>query len=183
MQAAELRFSPSDQARELLEKARLAASMAAQRRNGAIMPFVRILLDGGVILKTLSSGRVVINLGRRTGAREGLSFAFYSGADGSFKGELVLLQAGSQESTAEIIHLADPSVLPAAGDILVRKALNRGSLPERRRKRPGQAKKPEAELKAADFTATGTANLWPGCAGCPAGPNASPLPFCGPMGM
>lgn len=118
MQAAELRFSPSDQARELLEKARLAASMAAQRRNGAIMPFVRILLDGGVILKTLSSGRVVINLGRRTGAREGLSFAFYSGADGSFKGELVLLQAGSQESTAEIIHLADPSVLPAAGDIL-----------------------------------------------------------------
>ena len=61
---------------------------------------------------------MVINLGRRTGAREGLSFAFYSGADGSFKGELVLLQAGSQESTAEIIHLADPSVLPAAGDIL-----------------------------------------------------------------
>ena len=34
---------------------------------------------------------------------------------------------------------------------VVRKALNRGSLPERRRKRPGQAKKPEAELKAASY--------------------------------
>lgn len=118
MQAAELRFRPYDQARELLEKARLAAAMAAQRRNGAIMPFVRILLDGGVILRTLSSGRAVINLGRRTGAREGLSFAFYSGADGTFKGELVLLQTGSRESIAEIIHLADPAVLPEAGDIL-----------------------------------------------------------------
>ena len=137
---------------------------------------------------TLSSGRVVINLGRRTGAREGLSFAFYSGADGSFKGELVLLQAGSQESTAEIIHLADPSVLPAAGDILSLEDRGQtyGAGTEKggeESAEPGQPAGKEAELKAADFTATGTANLWPGCAGCPAGPNASPLPFCGPMGM
>lgn len=118
MRTLELRLSPYDQGRELLERARLAASMAAQKGAGTIMPFVRILQDGGVVLQTFGMGRLVINLGLQAKAREGLRFALHDGKTGRLKADVVLLQVGNREGIAEVVHLVDPACLPERGDTL-----------------------------------------------------------------
>ena len=54
-----------------------------------IMPFARILQDGGVVLENLPLGRLRVSLGRQTKAREGLRFAV-RGVEGAARGEVVL---------------------------------------------------------------------------------------------
>ena len=118
MHPAELRFTPVGQGRELLERARMTAGVAAQRGPGTSMPFVRVLRDGGVVLRPLGMGRLLVNLGRRAQARDGLRFALIDQATGRPKGEVVLLHVRATDAVAEISHLADPGVLPEAGDTL-----------------------------------------------------------------
>lgn len=118
MHHEELRLSFLSQARELLERARLTAGVAAHRGNGTCMPFVRILRDGGVVLRCLGMDRMIVNLGRRVQAREGLCFALGDPQTGRNKGDVVLQQVRESDAVAEIIHLSDPADHPEPGDTL-----------------------------------------------------------------
>ena len=72
-----------DQARLCMDRARLAADVAGQEADGAqavecrIMPFARILQEGGMVLESLPMGRVRLSLGRQAKAREGMRFALW----------------------------------------------------------------------------------------------------------
>lgn len=130
MQGAELGLGMYEQARLLMSRARLAADVAGQTATGAahsrsgegrIMPFARILQEGGLVLENLPVGRLRISLGRQAKAREGMRFAVWSATPGQkarHKGEIVLLRVGDKDSVAEILHLADTTFLPAPGDSL-----------------------------------------------------------------
>lgn len=122
MEGPEFALSMYEQARRFMERARLAAREAA--RSGlpqCIMPFARILQEGGVILENLGMGRVRVSLGLRAKAREGQRFAVWEDeATGArrLRGEIVLLQVREQESVAEILQLTDAARPLAAGQRL-----------------------------------------------------------------
>ncbi|MDR2056317.1 MAG: tetratricopeptide repeat protein [Desulfovibrio sp.] len=127
MQGADMMKPMYDQARRLLARALLAADVArdmiwdmdqdtaASRR---ILAFARILREGGVAREILGGGRVLVSLGRRAGAAEGMRFAVHAREGGAYKGEIVLLQIGPLDSVAEVLHVADAADPPARGDIL-----------------------------------------------------------------
>ncbi|WP_232510495.1 GGDEF domain-containing protein [Desulfovibrio sp. G11] len=135
MQGAEMGLGMYEQARLLMARARLAADVAGQTAAAAeaagadgtragesrIMPFARILQEGGLVLESLPLGRLRISLGRQAKAREGMRFAVWSADAGQkprYKGEVVLLRVGDRDSVAEILHLADAALLPMPGDSL-----------------------------------------------------------------
>lgn len=110
MEGPEFSLSMYEQSRRLMERARLASREAARSGEASlVMPFARILQDGGVILEGQRQGRVRISLGRRAKAREGQRFAVWERlADGSrYRGEIVLLQVREHDAVAETLHLAD----------------------------------------------------------------------------
>lgn len=119
----------------LLHKAGLAADVAQSRPTGSgprLMAYGRILAEGGAIRRILPLSRVALSLGHGDGAREGQCFSVWSTdypveqsgqADTApqqplYKGELVILEAREGESTAEILHLGDPSWPMRPGDTL-----------------------------------------------------------------
>lgn len=125
MAGAELRLPMFEQARMLMERARLAARMTSRPGAPHVMPFARILQDGGTVLRALSQGRVRVGLGAQTKAREGMRFAVWGpsaqdqdGASNQYKGEIVLLQVRELYSVAETVHLADATAPLEAGDRL-----------------------------------------------------------------
>lgn len=127
MQGPELVLPMFEQARQLMARARLAADVAGQTSGSCageesrIMPFARILQDGGLVLESLPLGRLRVSLGRQAKAREGARFSVWAGGSGNearYKGEIVLLHIGESDSIAEILHLADAALLPEPGDSL-----------------------------------------------------------------
>ena len=127
MQGTELRIAMYDQARMCMDRARLAANVAGQEAEGAdavesrIMPFARILQEGGMVLETLPLGRLRLSLGRQAKAREGMRFALWGRAESGaahYKGELVLLHIRDTDSVAEALHLEDVACQPEVGDRL-----------------------------------------------------------------
>ena len=125
MQGQEMKMPMSEQARRCLDRARLAADVAAQAVCAApggacrIMPFARILQEGGLVLENLPLGRVRVSLGRQAKAREGMRFALWgrdAGGEPRHKGEIVLLRTGDTDAVGEIVHLADATDQPAPGD-------------------------------------------------------------------
>ena len=121
MAGGEFSLDMSEQARRLMERARLAARVASLRGGGeAVMSFARILQEGGSVVRTLPLGRVRISLGKRAKAREGQRFSVWEGGPrGRYKGEIVILQVSEGDSVAETIHLADAAVPLSEGDTLV----------------------------------------------------------------
>ena len=138
--------APTEQARLILRKARLAAALAdddrpiISARTGAppVLGFGQILAEGGSVMETLPLSRVMINLGAGMHAREGQRFSVWSvrypvqgtnnpshETDGSmqnpplYKGEIVLIKVEENISQGEIIHLGDPSWSIEPGDRLV----------------------------------------------------------------
>ena len=127
MRGTEMHLEMYDQSRLCMDRARLAASVAGQEADLAeavesrIMPFARILQEGGMVLESLSLGRVRLSLGRQAKAREGMRFALWGRAESGsphYKGELVVLHTRDTDSVAEALHLVDVTSRPEAGDRL-----------------------------------------------------------------
>ncbi|SDF05553.1 tetratricopeptide repeat protein [Desulfovibrio legallii] len=125
MQGPEMKMPMSEQARRCMDRARLAADVAGQAVCAApgkaccVMPFARILQEGGLVLENLPLGRVRVSLGRQAKAREGMRFALWDrtpGGEPRNKGEIVLLRARDTDAVGEIVHLADATNQPAPGD-------------------------------------------------------------------
>ena len=124
MQGGELGLSMFEQSRRLMARARLAADMAGQESvpESRIMPFARILQDGGVVLEVLPLGRLRVSLGRQCKAQENLRFAVWNGVDGKevrYRGELALLHVRESDSIGELLHVHDAACPPEVGDRLV----------------------------------------------------------------
>ncbi len=127
MRGTEMHLEMHDQARLCMDRARLAADVAGQEADGAqavesrIMPFARILQEGGMVLESLPLGRVRLSLGRQAKAREGMRFALWGQAESGsphYKGELVVLHTRDTDSVAEALHLVDVTCRPEVGDRL-----------------------------------------------------------------
>ena len=127
MRGTELHLAMYDQARLCMDRARLAADVAGQEADGAdavesrIMPFARILQEGGMVLESLPLGRLRLSIGRQAKAREGMRFALWGRGEGGsprYKGELVLLHTRDTDSVAEVLHLVDITCQPEVGDRL-----------------------------------------------------------------
>ena len=137
----------AEQARLILRKARLAAALAGEERpllsgpqgDTAVLPFNRILAEGGRVLEVLPLSRAVVSLGSHMHAREGQRFSVWSiqypiqamdspgspeatASDGPvplYKGELVLMEVQDNTSQAEIINLGEPTWAVEPGDRLL----------------------------------------------------------------
>jgi tetratricopeptide (TPR) repeat protein/GGDEF domain-containing protein len=120
---------PCDQAQRLMQRAALAAAVAA--RSDAAWPvrclgYGRILLAGGTILRPLPLARLVVSLGRSVGAREGQRFAVWERASPAggddrapvYKGELTIIKVHQDEAEAEVLCLGEPGSPPGPGDML-----------------------------------------------------------------
>ena len=127
MRGTEMHLEMHDQARLCMDRARLAADVAGQEADGAqavesrIMPFARILQEGGMVLESLPLGRARLSLGRQAKAREGMRFALWGQAESGsphYKGELVVLHTRDTDSVAEALHLVDVTCRPEVGDRL-----------------------------------------------------------------
>ncbi len=117
----------------LLHKASLAAEVAQSRLNNGIEQIIaygRILYEGGEVQQILPFSRIITNLGRSVGAREGQRFSIWSTkyitqADKKYKlqavykGEIVLIEIHDSDSIGEIIHLGDPTNTIEPGDTLM----------------------------------------------------------------
>ena len=120
------RLATTEQARMLLEKARLAAAVAQERADAnptdadaALMGYGHIVLSGGIVKKILPLGNVRTNLGRQMGVNPGMRFAVSrSAGDAQYVGELLVQQVDETHSVGEMLHMADPACPPQEGDTL-----------------------------------------------------------------
>jgi GGDEF domain-containing protein len=128
MDGAVITREPGEQALRLLERAALAASVAA--RSDAVRPvrslgYGRILAEGGAIVRPLPMARLVVSLGRVAGAREGQRFVIWERHPAEnderapvYKGELTLVKVHQDEAEAVVLHLGEPGSPPGPGDTL-----------------------------------------------------------------
>lgn len=138
MAGPELSLPMFDQARKLRDRALLAADAAERALAGgaaeAVMPFARILRDGGVVLECPALDRLRVSLGKEAKACEGQRFHVRGrstdGAPGVYKGDIVLLRVDTGDALAEVLHLEDPAAPPEAGDRLLLAADPEISAPE-----------------------------------------------------
>lgn len=119
-----------DIARNVLEKAKTARKYA-YGQNPPLCAFRQILHSGGRIAEPLPLGRVLVDIGRFAGAREGQRFLVssnrYGPADAAAdhperpslpKAEIVLVDVRDREAMGEILQLNDPAWGIAPGDSL-----------------------------------------------------------------
>jgi tetratricopeptide (TPR) repeat protein/GGDEF domain-containing protein len=116
-----------------------------------VLAYGKILAEGGRVLQLLPLSRMRLNLGKSVGARPGQRFALWgyvlksadpesSLPDGEkrgpqnngpttkiirrYKGEVLLVEARQNDSTAELVYCDDPHFPPEAGDQLLITASN-----------------------------------------------------------
>lgn len=129
---------PVEQSRLLARRAQKALAVAKDLGRDQIMPYHRILAEGGVILETLPLSRVSVSLGRGVDAEAGQRFLVwsprYEGAadirrtDGErvsgryptmIKGEIVLMEVRDEMAFAEVCQTTDPAWPIEPGDRLL----------------------------------------------------------------
>jgi len=129
---------PVEQSRLLARRAQKALAVAKDLGRDQIMPYHRILAEGGVVLETLPLSRVSVSLGRGVDAEAGQRFLVwsprYEGAadirrtDGErvsgryptmIKGEIVLMEVRDEMAFAEICQTTDPAWPIEPGDRLL----------------------------------------------------------------
>lgn len=119
-----------DIARNVVEKAKTARNYA-YGQTPPLCAFRQILRSGGRIAEALPLGRVLVDIGRFAGAREGQRFLVssnrYGPADSTAdrterpslpKAEVVLVDVRDREAMGEVLQLNDPSWQIAPGDSL-----------------------------------------------------------------
>ena len=129
--------SPAEQARLLVHKAKKGLAVAKDLGRNQVMPYNRILPEGGAVLENLPMSRLAVSLGRWVEAEAGQRFLVWSPrlertvdvrtADGqrlsgrtpaTIKGEIVLVEVGEDMAFAEVLHLGDPHLPLEPGDRL-----------------------------------------------------------------
>lgn len=108
----------------LVHKAKLAAgrlrSAAEKHRTAASLQslaYRQILLHGGSVSAVKPYSRIEVDLGRESGAYEGMCFAV-GGSEDIRKGEIVLRRVYADHAEAEVLLLDDPTVSISVGDRL-----------------------------------------------------------------
>lgn len=123
LSSADLQASVSGMAEAIMAKAELALNQALTDRENDIYCFEDVLNHGGRVVQVLPYNRVVVNLGRVVGAREGQVFAL-TGADSGgtgqadFKGEVVLFDVQDDFSVGEVSNLRSSLTRVEPGDNL-----------------------------------------------------------------
>ena len=115
----------AEQARQLLQKAVKASVVAREHGPGTVFAYSNILEHGGQVQEVLPMNRLLVSLGRDSGAKEGQRFLIWSPAeDGKgerpplYKGEVALMEVLERTSLAEIMHQGDPTWSMERGDRL-----------------------------------------------------------------
>lgn len=107
----------------LVHKAKVTAKRLQEGREKGIMAGVQslsykqILLQGGTVTAVKPYSRLEVDLGRESGALEGMCFAVGSRQDAA-KAEIVLRKVYKDHAEAEIVLLHDPTASVQAGDRL-----------------------------------------------------------------
>ncbi|MEW6264404.1 MAG: tetratricopeptide repeat protein [Thermodesulfobacteriota bacterium] len=119
-------------AEQLLAKAELALNHALVRQGEPVLTYRQVLQFGGRVVQVLPYNRVVINLGRAAGAREGQVFVLNEAspaaeAEVDYKGEVVLFEVREDYALGQVINLRCSISRVTPGDVLV---LSRTSLEE-----------------------------------------------------
>lgn len=107
-----------DQALVLLRRAGFAAQTAQSHGAGAVFTLDEVKARGGRVLSMQNGARAQVSLGREAGATEGERYLILGNDGKTTKGELVLLEIGEDQSLAEVVHAADPTDPPEAGNVL-----------------------------------------------------------------
>lgn len=128
----------AEQARIMLKKAQKALAAAKDLGRDQVMPFGRILAEGGLVLERLPLSRLGVSLGRSVEAEPGQRFLVWSPryeraseirkSDDErlrgryptmIKGEIALAEVREDMAFAEVLHLSDPAWEIEPGDRLL----------------------------------------------------------------
>ena len=123
MEGAAFERSLAEQARELLRKAQCAAEAASEPGVEKVLPFSRIIKQGGLVKELLPYNQFLLSVGRITGAVKGQRFLVWGAqhrADSEVphKAEVVLVQVDDTSARGELVHQLDPTICIQAGDRL-----------------------------------------------------------------
>jgi GGDEF domain-containing protein/predicted TPR repeat methyltransferase len=111
-----------DLAGQMLERAETALREALNSKTTVLMSYGDVLQQGGRIVQTMPYNRVVVNLGRTVGAREGQVFILNDARpnlDVEYKGEVVLFDVQQDFALGEVINLRSSLSRAQPGDTLV----------------------------------------------------------------
>lgn len=149
-----------EQAHTLIERAGLAADVAARADRGGVFGFGEILERGGKVLAALPENRVLVDLGRSVRAETGMRFQIRdkSVERGAFrvgrtapKAEIQLVEVMADAAVGEILDRFDLSRLIEPGDDLV--LTGRGATAEIVDNAPDAAAATERLLEWREFSA------------------------------
>ncbi len=123
LEGAAFERSLAEQARELLRKAQCAAEAASEPGVEKVLPFSRIIKQGGLVKELLPYNQFLLSIGRITGAVKGQRFLVWDAqhtpdSDVAHKAEVVLVQVEDTSARAELVHQLDPTIRIEAGDRL-----------------------------------------------------------------
>ena len=111
-----------DPAELLLARAELALNQALLEKGASTFTYAEMLQKGGRVVQVLPFNRVVVNLGRVSGARDGQVFILREAdqkGEVDYKGEVVLFDVQQDFSLGEVINLRSSLVQVRPGDPLV----------------------------------------------------------------
>jgi diguanylate cyclase (GGDEF)-like protein len=121
-QGDEAQADTDDAAGLMLAKAELALEQALAQPDRSLFTFKDVLNLGGRVLEILPYNRVVVNLGRMMGAREGQVLRVFDAdgnGEGDHKAEVVLFDVREDFSLGEVVNLQNSLSQAAPNDRLI----------------------------------------------------------------